>query len=40
MFVHLLTELPARDEDSGLTNAVIDTPKGSRKIYKYDEEFG
>ena len=30
--------LPARDPDTGLLNAVVDTPKGSRNKYKYDEK--
>jgi inorganic pyrophosphatase len=33
-------QLPARDPDSGLLNAVIETPKGSRNKYKYDDECG
>jgi inorganic pyrophosphatase len=33
-----LTRLPARDPDSDLVNVVVDTPKGSRNKYKYDEK--
>ena len=33
-----LNELPATDPDSGLVNVVIDTPKGSRNKYKFDEK--
>lgn len=29
--------LPAFDEESGDLNAIVDTPKGSRNKYKYDE---
>jgi inorganic pyrophosphatase len=35
-----LTRLPARDPDSGLVNVVIETPRGSRIKYKYDERLG
>jgi len=28
------------DEDSGHVNAIIDTPKGSRNKFKYDEKIG
>ncbi len=35
-----LSRLDARDEDSGLVNVVIDTPRGSRCKYKYDEKAG
>jgi inorganic pyrophosphatase len=34
-----LAALPARDADSGLVNVVIDTPRGSRNKFKYDEEL-
>jgi inorganic pyrophosphatase len=30
--------LPAHDPKTGLLNAVVDTPKGSRNKYKYDEK--
>jgi inorganic pyrophosphatase len=33
-----LVELPTWDEKSGLLNAIIDTPRGSRNKYKYDEK--
>ena len=33
-----LNKLPARDSDSGRFNVVVDTPKGSRNKYKYDEK--
>ena len=35
-----LSELPAVDPDSGHLNVVIDTPKGCRNKYKFDEEHG
>jgi inorganic pyrophosphatase len=35
-----LGELAAIDHDSGLVNVVIDTPRGSRCKYKYDEKKG
>lgn len=35
-----LNTLPALDSDSGLVNAIIDTPKGSRCKYKYDPDTG
>jgi hypothetical protein len=34
-----VNELPALDPDSGSLN-VVDTPKGSRNKYKFDEEHG
>jgi inorganic pyrophosphatase len=33
-----LNQLPARDSETGLINVVVDTPKGSRNKYKYDEK--
>src|SRR5215470_7999623 len=36
----LLTQLPARNPDSGLLNVVVGTPKGRRNKYKYDEAQG
>jgi inorganic pyrophosphatase len=33
-----LNDLPAWDPDSGLLNVIVDTPKGSRNKYKYDQE--
>jgi inorganic pyrophosphatase len=33
-------ELPAWDEGYGLLNVVVDTPRGSRNKYTYDEEAG
>src|SRR5690349_18878582 len=36
----LLTRIPARDPEDGLVNVVIDTPRGSRNKYKFDEELG
>jgi inorganic pyrophosphatase len=33
-----LSDLPVRDPDSGHINVVVDTPKGSRNKYKYDEK--
>jgi inorganic pyrophosphatase len=35
----LLTDIPAFDPDGDL-NVVVETPKGSRNKYSYDEEFG
>jgi inorganic pyrophosphatase len=35
-----LGHLSAREPDSGLVRAVVDTPKGSRNKYKYDEQVG
>jgi inorganic pyrophosphatase len=35
-----LNELPALDPDSGRLNVVVDSPKGSRNKYKYDEQHG
>jgi inorganic pyrophosphatase len=35
-----LNELPAVDPESGRLNVVVDTPKGSRNKYKYDEQSG
>jgi inorganic pyrophosphatase len=35
-----LEHLSAREPASGLVHVVIDTPKGSRNKYKYDEQWG
>ena len=35
-----LVQLSPRDPDTGLVNVVIDTPRGSRNKYKYDEKLG
>jgi inorganic pyrophosphatase len=35
-----VNELPAVDPESGHLNVVVDTPKGSRNKYKFDEEHG
>jgi inorganic pyrophosphatase len=35
-----LGQLPSRDPESGLLNAVVDTPKGSRNKYKHDDKLG
>ena len=32
-------DIPPRDENSGLVNVVIDTPRGSRNKYKIDEKL-
>lgn len=37
---HKLEHLSAREPDSGLVHVVVDTPKGSRNKYKYDEQLG
>jgi inorganic pyrophosphatase len=36
--MHRLTDLPAFDPESGHLNAIIETPKGSRNKFDYDEE--
>jgi hypothetical protein len=33
-----LQELPPTDPNSGGLNVVVDTPKGSRNKYKFDEQ--
>ena len=33
-------DLPSRDNESGLVNVVVDTPRGSRNKYKIDEKIG
>jgi inorganic pyrophosphatase len=33
-----LSKIPARNPDSDTVNVIIDTPKGNRNKYKYDEE--
>ena len=33
-------ELPPIDKETGHVNAIIDTPKGSRNKFKYDEKLG
>ena len=38
--VQQLEPLSAREPDSGLVRVVVDTPKGSRNKYKYDETLG
>ena len=35
-----IVELDAYDEETGDLNVVIDTPKGSRNKFKYDEQHG
>src|SRR5262249_56862531 len=35
-----VNELPAVDPDSGRINVVVDTPRGSRTKYKFDEQHG
>lgn len=35
-----LEHLSPREPDSGLVRVVVDTPKGSRNKYKYDEHLG
>jgi len=37
---HEPEHLSAREPDSGLVRVVVDTPKGSRNKYKYDETLG
>ena len=36
----LLHQVAAKNPESGLWNVIIDTPKGSRNKYKYDEAEG
>ncbi len=36
----LLHQLPARQPNTDLFNVIVDTPKGSRNKYKYDEDLG
>src|SRR5690242_4249841 len=38
--IRSLLEIAARDQESDLTNVVIECPKGSRNKYKYDEKLG
>jgi inorganic pyrophosphatase len=35
-----LMKLDVRDRESGLVNAVVETPAGSRNKYRYDEKIG
>jgi inorganic pyrophosphatase len=35
-----MTNLPPFDKESGYVNAIIDTPKGSRNKFKFDEKIG
>ena len=35
-----LEHLSAREPNSGFVRAIVDTPKGSRNKYKYDEQLG
>jgi inorganic pyrophosphatase len=35
-----MIKLPAFDKSSGYLNAIVDTPKGSRNKFKYDEDLG
>src|SRR5215471_17186648 len=35
-----VNELPAAEPDSGRVNVVVDTPRGSRNKYKFDERHG
>src|SRR5262249_55270084 len=35
-----VSELPPFDQDSGRLNVIVDTPKGSRNKYKWDEKDG
>jgi inorganic pyrophosphatase len=37
---NILATLPPRDTGSGLVNVVIDTPRGSRNKFKFDEKLG
>lgn len=38
--VKRVIRLAALDKESGHLNAIIDTPKGSRNKFKYDEQLG
>jgi inorganic pyrophosphatase len=35
-----MTNLPPFDKDSGYVNAIIDTPKGSRNKFEFDDKIG
>ena len=35
-----LMNIEARDPDSGLVRVIVDTPRGSRNKYKFDEQLG
>jgi len=35
-----MIKLEALDKESGYVNAIVDTPKGSRNKFKYDEQLG
>jgi len=35
-----IARLPARDEKTGSYNVIIETPRGSRNKYKFEEELG
>ncbi|HEV2149643.1 MAG TPA: inorganic diphosphatase [Longimicrobiaceae bacterium] len=35
-----ISRLPPRDEESGSYNAIVETPRGSRHKYKYEEATG
>ena len=37
---NLLASIPPRDTSSGLVNVIIDTPRGSRNKFKFDEKLG
>jgi len=37
---NIFSSLPPLDEATGLVNVVIDTPRGSRNKFKYDEKLG
>lgn len=37
---HPFRALPARAPQSGLVHVLIDTPKGSRNKFKFDEDYG
>jgi inorganic pyrophosphatase len=37
---NILASLPPRDTSTGLVNVVIDTPRGSRNKFKFDEKLG
>ncbi len=40
MMATSIIEFPALDPGSGRLNVIVDTPKGSRNKYKYDEKHG
>jgi inorganic pyrophosphatase len=40
MSIHAISRLPPFDSDSGALNVIVETPKGRRTKFKYDEKSG